>query len=59
MKVTLKLELELPSVPKFIWVKGQSNTIPIADIDEEVLREIGKQWTDALIKLAKSKEQKT
>ena len=44
----------LPSLPKFI--RDEDDTaISIENLTEEQLREIGKQWTDALVHKASAK----
>lgn len=54
MKKTLEIELEIPMTPNFIRY-GERKHIPIQDFTIEELREIGKQWTENLIKAAKKK----
>lgn len=52
--IKISIECELPSVPNYLRVQGENNTaIPIQRFSEKELKEIGRQWTKALI--AKSK----
>ena len=48
-----KIQTHCPSVPNFI--KTDYDIIPISSFTEEELREIGKEWTEELIKKAKNK----
>ena len=54
------IEMELPSLPNFIrakeTMKGQERSvIDVADFSDEELREIGKEWTEALIEHARER----
>ncbi len=51
--IKISIEVELPSVPNYLRVQGEQTAIPIQRFSEKELREIGRQWTKALI--AKSK----
>lgn len=55
--ITIKREQKicLPSLPNFIRDETEK-AISIADFTEEQLREIGKQWTEALVRKAKTKK---
>jgi hypothetical protein len=51
MQVQIKIECEVPTVPNFLeTVNGQ---VPISAVTEEALRELGKQWTEALVMRAR------
>lgn len=51
MAATAKLTLIVPRVPKHLTtVEGV--TLPVSAINEDDLRELGKAWTEALIKNA-------
>jgi hypothetical protein len=54
--ITIRREqrVQLPSLPNFIR-DADDKAISIVDLSEEQLREIGKQWTDALVRKAASK----
>lgn len=51
MKITVHAIIEIPNPPNFFRMEG-GQTIPISAISEDGLYEIGKQWTEALIKRA-------
>ena len=50
-KITVKTEMEvlLPSLPNFVRTPHKDVAIPIEDLTEAQLRELGKQWTEALV----------
>lgn len=50
--------LRLPMIPSFIR-DSQDNAISLADLSDEQLVEIGKQWTQALIHKAHVKRQES
>lgn len=49
--VTVKATVAIPQVPNFL-LRGDDPKMSIADIDDEGLREIGRQWTENLIERA-------
>lgn len=52
-RATLEVKLALPSLPSFVREQGNPKHLhDIADLEEETLREIGRQWTEALVKRA-------
>lgn len=53
MKIKVHYNIEVPRVPNYFMLGDGDNKIPISAITEEGLREIGKQWTEALILRAK------
>jgi hypothetical protein len=56
MEIYKKINIELPSVPNFILVKGTKETVPVSEFKtDDELREIGAEWTDELIKKANKK----
>lgn len=59
MKKQVEIEIEVPAIPNFVrnLVKGRDKAIlvPISDFTEEELRQIGKEWTEKLVKQAKKK----
>lgn len=57
MKKILEVNIEIPMTPNFIRY-GERKNLPIADFTEKELREIGKQWTENLVKAAKKKREK-
>lgn len=60
-KIMVKTEMEivLPSLPNFVRTPHKDVAIPIADLTEDQIREIGKQWTDALVqKFRKKRKEK-
>jgi hypothetical protein len=47
--------LKVPSLPNFIAADGfseDSARVDVADLDDPTLRELGAEWTDALVKHA-------
>jgi hypothetical protein len=54
-KLVARMQLKIPTLPNFIsTVEGSS--IPIKDIPDTTLRKIGEQWTEKLIKHARSRK---
>jgi len=55
-KITIKTErtLLLPTLPNFLRTEGDE-AVPIESLTQEQLREIGQQWTDALLRKARDK----
>jgi hypothetical protein len=54
----IKVRLALPMRPNFILVEGDRDdraSYDVADLDDEILREIGRQWTEALIAHARKR----
>lgn len=52
-----KIELETPMTPNFIKAKGGTKMFSISEFTEGELEEIGREWTDKLIKSAKAKKE--
>lgn len=52
--VTITVRLKIPTTPNFIQREDGAN-VSIMDLDDETLRKIGKEWTDALIQSAHGK----
>lgn len=48
-KLTVSADVEVPRVPNFLRFANAEGTISIADITDESLRELGAEWTEALI----------
>jgi len=57
VQVTIKTNktLFLPTLPNFIRSDSDDPMIPIEDLSQEQLTEIGKAWTDALLQHAKER----
>lgn len=53
----IKVIIEVPDTPNFLRY-GDRKVLPISDFTEAELREIGKQWTENLVKKAKKRKQK-
>lgn len=54
----MRTEIETPTIPNFVRVrvgKQETVTIPISELTEEQIREIGERWTNDLITSAKRK----
>lgn len=54
----MRTEIETPTIPNFVRVrvgKQETVTIPISELAEEQIREIGERWTNDLITSAKRK----
>ena len=61
-KISVKTEMEilLPSTPNFVRTPNKDVSIPIEDLTETQLREIGKQWTEALVmKFIRKRKERT
>lgn len=56
MKIQIKIECEVPLVPNFL--KTPNGQVPIHAVTEEALRELGKQWTEALVMKARQKRER-
>lgn len=54
---TVTTDYYVPLVPNFIN-NGKGFATPIADIDENTLRAVGKEWTEALVRHAASRRRK-
>lgn len=52
--VTTTRTLMLPTLPNFIRDE-QDTAIPVEDLTQEQLREIGQKWTDALMRKARDR----
>jgi hypothetical protein len=57
VKITVKSErtLLLPTLPNFIRTETEEG-VDISTLTEEQLREIGKHWTDALVRKARERK---
>lgn len=54
----ISLDLEVPMVPGFLRIRlpnGESATIPIDELEDEKLRQIGALWVEKLVSTAQSK----
>lgn len=47
-----KIELEVPTVPNFVRIKGTDTAVSVAAFSEAECRELGREWTNNLIKRA-------
>jgi hypothetical protein len=56
-KITVKTELEimLPSLPNFVRTANKDVVMPINELTTDQLKELGDQWTKALIDKANKK----
>lgn len=47
----MQVKAELPSVPNFVQIAalGSKGKLPISDLTDEQLRELGAAWTEKLI----------
>jgi len=63
MKRKIEVTIEVPTVPNFLrnTVDGREKgiLIPIQDLSEAELREIGAEWVEALVKQAAKKRKKS
>jgi len=52
----LKLDVVVPNVPNYFKVRSTNDelSVPISEISEKDLKAIGKEWTEALVRKAKS-----
>ncbi len=55
-KITIKTErtLLLPTLPNFLRTEGDE-AVPIESLTQDLLREIGQQWTEALMRKARDR----
>ena len=53
--VETQMEVVLPSLPNFIRTPHKDVSVPIEDLTEDQLREIGKEWTEALIQKSRQR----
>lgn len=51
MQIQIKIDCEIPQIPNFL--KTASGQVPITAVTEEALKELGKQWTEALVMRAR------
>lgn len=51
-KLSTMVEIRIPRPPNFLHVILGGVSIPISDLTDAQLREVGEAWTDALIKRA-------
>lgn len=49
---TIKKKLQLPRLPNFLRVEGMEGTVDVAELDDETIMELGKEWTMSLIQHA-------
>lgn len=52
MEIEVKYKIKVPMVPNFLLLSNSEAKVAISALSENGLREIGKQWTDDLIKRA-------
>lgn len=63
--VTVKASVKLPNLPNFLIIsetpEGASapGTIDVADITDEALRQLGKEWTEALVEHARLRRERS
>jgi len=52
--IEMLVDLEIPQVPNFLRPMGKVSpvAIPIQDLSESALREIGQRWVEALVNKA-------
>jgi len=53
--VKTQMEIVLPMRPNFIRTPHKDVSVPVADLTDDQLREIGKEWTEALIQKARQR----
>jgi hypothetical protein len=55
-RITVKTErvVKLPMLPNFILTEG-GDSLPIQSLSQEQLQEVGRAWTDALMRKARDK----
>lgn len=51
--IVTRCDVEIPRVPNFL-LYGTNDKISIADVSDKSLREIGRQWTQRLLKRAEA-----
>lgn len=51
--IQAKVKLKIPSLPNFIFIDSedvQKHSIDVKDLSAKELRQIGREWTEALVK---------
>lgn len=52
MKLTINSEIKLPTLPNFLKIENGNYTFDVADLSDEELEKLGREWTNALIQHA-------
>lgn len=55
LMVKTEMEIQLPTLPNFIRTPGADVGIPLADLTEDQVREIGRAWAEALVQKFQAK----
>lgn len=58
MRIKVERLCRMPLLPNYIVMDDSDQKISIADISDDVLRAIGKAWTEALIAHAQARRQR-
>jgi hypothetical protein len=53
--MNLEVGIILPQLPLFMRLEGCDRIVSIAELTDEQLRQVGKEWTEALVALAKKR----
>jgi len=66
LELTKRMSVELPTMPNFLKVSEtfgengiKDHTVSVIEFTDQQLREIGKNWTEALVEHAKEKREKS
>lgn len=51
-KVTIEIDIQVPTVPNFLSVRDQKEPISIADLKDDQLIIIANRWKESLLKRA-------
>lgn len=53
--ITHPVKLELPTVPNCIRIQDGDGTLPLQELSDETLRQLGRRWTEELIGKARAR----
>ena len=55
MDIKVKIQIQLPTIPRHIIISNEAK-VHISKLSESELREIGKAWTEELVRIAKDRQ---
>lgn len=53
MEILFKTKIKIPMVPNYVFSEEKNVQYSVSEFTDEQLKEIGRQWTENLIKRAK------
>ena len=51
--INVRAIVKVPRVPNFLILEDESQKLPVSAFDEDALRQLGAEWTEALVKRAR------